>query len=553
MTRNRSFQTLTAALPLLAFVLVTSAYAQAPSEARIQELIRLSAQAAAQTPGSAPAQAAAPTGPTLRLTMDDLVKLTLDHNLNIAVQRLNPQINDISLASLRTIYHPTIGSAINERGSTPPVTSVLNQGTNGAPTTDTFNYNGSFNENVQKGGGNFSASLNNYRQTSTSNNATIDPLYQSTWTFNYTQPLLKNFKIDSNREQIYIAKITRDMSDVTLRATITNTIANAQKAYWEYVYATEQVDVAQSSLDIANRLVTDNNTRVEVGTMAPLDVVVAQSQAAAARQSLVSAQATQRNDEIALKQFIVTGTSDPNWNSHIDAADHPDFVPMQVDVDAAIRRALSERTDLQTIKQTLEENAITYKYLNDQLRPQADLGVSYGTAGVGGTQLGRTSIGGVTSEPIPGGITDAFSSLFARTYPSWTVGLTLSYPLGQSAQEASVARAKVTMSQIDTQIKQAELQVATDVTNDATAIRNAIEAAQAAEVSVGLSQRQLDAEQSKMEVGMSTNYNVVLAQQALSTARQSQLRAIANYREALVEFERVQQTTLSGASITILH
>ena len=93
------------------------------------------------------------------------------------------------------------------------------------------------------------------------------------------------------------------------------------------------------------------------------------------------------------------------------------------------------------------------------------------------------------------------------------MGLTFSYPLGLSTQEASVARAHVQMNQIDTQIKQAELQVATDVTNDATAIRNAVEAAQAAEVSVVLAQRQLDAEQSKFEVGMSTNYNVVLAQQ----------------------------------------
>ena len=555
MTRNRSIQMLTAVLPLLSLGFVPSAYAQATSEARIQELIRLTAAqvAPSQQPGSTPAQA--PSVPTLRITMDDLVKLTLDHNLNIAVQRLNPQVNDIALASLRTIYHPVIGSTLSEQSTTTPPTSVLTLGTSSAaPVASTLNYNGSISQSVEKGGGTFSASLNNFRQTSTSNTVTYDPLYRSVWTLNYTQPLLRNFKIDSNRQQIYIAKINRDMSDVQLRATITNTIANAQKAYWEYVYATQAIDVAQSSLDIANRLVQDNNTRVEVGTMAPLDVVTAQTQAATARQALVAAQATQRNDEIALKQFIVTGTSDPNWAAHIEALDHPDFVPQPVDIDAAIRRALNERTDLQIVKQTLEQNAITFRYLNDQLKPQADLGVSYGTTGIGGTGLVRstTQLGGAVSQTIPGGVNDAFSTLFARDYPAWNVGLTLSYPLGMSLQEASVARAKVQMNQIDTQVKQAELQVATDVTNDATAIRNAVEAAQAAEVSVGLAQRQLDAEQAKFEVGMSTNYNVVLAQQTLSTAQQTQLRAIANYREALVEFERVQQTTLAGASITIL-
>ena len=373
-------------------MLAPSAYAQATSEARIQELLRFSTAqvAAGQQPGSTPAQA--PSGPTLRITMDDLVKLTLDHNLNIAVQRLNPQINDIALASLRTLYHPTVGSTFNEQSSTTAPTSVLNLGTtSAAPVASTLNFNGSFNQSVQKGGGLFSASLNNFRQTSTSNTVTFDPLYRSAWTLNYTQPLLRNFKIDSNRQQIYVAKITRDMSDVQLRATITNTIANAQKAYWEYVYATQAVGVAQSSLDIANRLVQDNNTRVEVGTMAPLDVVTAETQAATARQALVDAQATQRNDEIALKQFIVTGTSDPNWNAHIDAVDHPDFAPQPVDIEAAIRRALSERTDLQLMKQTLEQNVITLRYLNDQLKPQADLGISYGTQGIGGTGLVRST------------------------------------------------------------------------------------------------------------------------------------------------------------------
>ena len=152
-----------------------------------------------------------------------------------------------------------------------------------APVTDLFSYNGQITENSLWGGGAFSATLNNSRQTSTSNTVTYNPLFSSTWTLNYTQPILQNFKIDSTREQIYIAKVNRDMSDVTLRSTITNTVANAQTAYWEYVYASENVDVAKDSLNIASRLVQDNQTRVEVGTMAPLDVLTAKSQQATAR------------------------------------------------------------------------------------------------------------------------------------------------------------------------------------------------------------------------------------------------------------------------------
>jgi len=557
MTRIRTSQ-LTAAFALMALAVTPRAYAQQISDARLQELIHQATTqlAAGGQVGLAPLPAQGGNTPTLRLSMDDLTKLTLDRNLAIAVQRLNPQINDIALANLLTVYHPTVTSGVNQQARTTAPTTVLNLSTSAAaPTISTFNYNAGWVQNFQKAGSSFSATLNNFRQTSTSNTVTYDPLFQSAWTFNYTQPLLRNFKIDSNRENIYVAKVTRDMSDVQLRATITNTLANAQKAYWEFVYATQAVQVAKDSLDIASRLVRDNNTRVEVGTMAPLDVLTAKSQEAAANQTLVLAQATQRNNEIALKQFIVSGTDDPTWNSTIEATDQPDFNPQPIDLQAALRRALSERTDLTLAKQTVQQNDIILKYMNDQLKPQTDLTVSYGTTGIGGTAFTRTNLSNSTGSnitTIPGGIADAYSSLFRTLYPAWTIGVNFSYPLGQSTQEATLARARVQQNQVNAELKQTELQVATDVTNAWTAANNAAEQALAAQVTVQLATSNLDAEQSKFDVGMSTNYNVVLAQQQLSNARQTEARAIANYRESLVELERLQQTTLQGANITVL-
>ena len=555
--RIRTIQPLTVAFASMALAFTSRAYAQQLSEARLQELIRLAtSQVAGGQTGLAPLPAQGGNSPTLHLSMDDLTKLTLDKNLSIAVQRLNPQINDIALANLQTFYHPTVTSGLNQQARTTAPTTVLNLSTSSAaPTINTFNYNAGWQQAVQKGGGTFSASLNNFRQTSTSNTVTYDPLFQSAWTFNYTQPLLRNFKIDSNRQQIYVAQVNRDMSDVQLRATIANTLANAQKAYWEYVYATQAVQVAKDSLDIASRLVADNNTRVEVGTMAPLDVLTAKSQEATARQQLVLAQATQRTNEIALKQFIVSGTDDPTWNSTIDATDQPDFNPQPIDLQAALRRALTERTDLTLAKQTVRENDIILRYMNDQLKPQTDLSVNYGTTGIGGTAFTRTNLSNATGSSvttIPGGITDAYSSLFRNLYPAWTIGVNFSYPLGQSTQEATLARARVQQNQVNAQIKQTELQVATDVTNAWTSANNAAEQAEAARVAVDLARSELDAENSKFDVGMSTNYNVVLAQQTLSNARQTEARAIANYREALVELERLQQTTLTSANITVV-
>ena len=130
--------------------------------------------------------------------------------------------------------------------------------------------------------------------------------------------------------------------------------------------------------------------------------------------------------------------------------------------------------------------------------------------------------------------------------------MNFSYPLGLSSQEAATARARVQVRQVQAQIKQIELQVATEVTNAAIQLRNAAEAVQAAQAAQDLSQRRLEAEQSKFEVGISTNYFVVQAQRDMNDARNSELRAVLNYRKALVEFERLQQTTLQSANITVL-
>ena len=161
-------------------------------------------------------------------------------------------------------------------------------------------------------------------------------------------------------------------------------------------------------------------------------------------------------------------------------------------------------------------------------------------------------LGSDVTTTIPGGIGDAFSSLFANRYPRWTVGLNVTYPIGTSTQDAAVARARVQLSQVEAQIKQIELQVATEITNAAINLRNTSEAVQAAQAARELSTQRLEAEQSKFEVGMSTNYQVVQAQRDLNDARNSELRAILNYQKARVEFERLQQTTLQNTNITVV-
>jgi outer membrane protein TolC len=547
----------------LALGIAVPAHAQL-SEARIQELIKEAAATVAAGGATANGQAAqtrAPgqARPVIRLTLDDAVKFALDRNLDIAVQRLNPQINDIAIASIRTVYHPSLTSTLSGASTTTPnSSSVSGSQVAGVPIiTGASVFNGGLAQAVPWGGGSFSVALNNSRNTTTSLNTLYNPTYNTFWSGSYTQPLLRNFGIDSTRQQLGVTKVNRDISDVQLRATIINTLSNVRSAYWDHVFAVQAVDVAQQSVDLAEQLVKDNQTRVEVGTMAPIDVVQAQSQAATAKQNLAVAVQTRNTAELALKRLIVNGTQDTNWNAQLDPIDRPDFRPEAIDLEGAVRRALADRTDLDIARKTVTENDITLKYLNDQLKPQLDFVGSYGLVGLGGSEYtyaaGSTGVNRTPIGSLPGGYSDALTSLFAGANPRWTAQINFSYPLGQSSQEASVARAKVQLNQVNAQMKQIELQVATDVTNAVVTAQSNVDRVEAAQAARELAQKQLEAEQSKFEVGMSTNYNVIQSQRDLATAQINELQSVLNYRKSLVELERLQQTTLTNLNVTLLN
>jgi outer membrane protein TolC len=563
--RNKLVMTCAAVTAATALTAGTAAAQVRTSEARIQELLKEAAKLTASGQVSTPTtaqqggQTTAPqAGPRVALTLDEAVKLALERNLDITVQRLNPEINDLAVATAQAAYLPNLTSTLLAQGQTQASTNSIAGGAAAqAVTNDASNWNGGLAQNLRKGGGSYSVSLNNTRATSTSTVSLYNPSYTPLWTAQYTQPLLRGFRIDGSRQQLQIAKINRDISDVQLTTTITNTLSNVRDAYWDYVFAVQSVDVAKQQLDLSNKQVEDNQTRVQVGTMAPIDVIQAQAQAATSLQNLVVAQATMRTTELALKRLIVSGTEDANWNATIDPVDRPDFRPEQIDVDAAIRKALSQRTDLLIAQKNVQANDITIKYLDDQTRPQADFVANYGLSGIGGTQLIRQSSGvGVSTNPItgtvPGGYGDALGTIFRTDYPRWTAQVNISYPLGVSTQKAAVARARVQLSQVQAQLKQIELQVATEITNQAITIRSNIERVQAAQKARELAQSQLDAENSKFAVGMSTNYFVISAQNQLANAQNTELQAILNYRKSLVDFDRLQQTTLQSANITVV-
>ncbi len=513
--------------------------------------VALATPAGAQTtaPPLPPYVSGAPRA-VVDLTIDETAKRALERNLDIAVERLNPQTFDLSLAALEANYRPTFTSTTGYRDANQFTTSQ----TAGADilNTVTFTANTGLAQNFKWGGGSAAVAFNNNRIENSNRFATRNPTLNAGLTATLVQPLLRGFRIDSSRATLRVTRLNQQISETQLAATITNTLATVRNAYWDLVYAVQAVQVAQRSFELATRLVQDNRTRVEVGTMAPIDVVQAEAEAATRRQTLVQAQAARRTADLALKRLIVSGTDDEIWRAELNPVDRPSFTTVAVDVDAAVRRALAERTDVAQAKRQLEINDTNVKLLRDQTLPALDLTASYGLAGIGGTQFVRSGLGGDVTQIVESGYWSALRTLRGVDAPTWNLSVALSYPIGTSSSDANLARARVQVRQAQAQIKSLELQIATEVTNIALTLQSNAERVQAARAARELAEKRLEAENSKFEVGMSTNYFVVQAQRDLADAQNTELRALLDYNKSVVDFDRVQQTSLSRANITLV-
>jgi outer membrane protein len=540
----KTFKTVgTAILVLAAFA--GTAVAQAVPEARVQELLA-QAKSQVQQQAAQAAPAAAPAGQSVNLTIDDAVAKALDQNIDLTVARLSPQIQDLTLLGSKAAYVPTLTSTVGPQSRTTQSTNTLSGGQ--IVNSKTLTYNAGVTQALPWWGGTASLNWTNNRQSSNSNITTFNPSYNTGLTAQLVQPMLRNRAIDTTRQSLLTAEINRRLADVSLRSTTINTVANTRNAYWDLVYAVQAVDASRQSLSLAQKLVEDNKSRVEIGTMAPIDVVSAQSEAATRQLTLVQAIANRQTAEITLKRLLVAGTTDPIWNATINPTDRPPASGGDtIDVEGALRKALAERTDLVQARENLKISDVTLRYQRNQTLPGLDLTASYGAAGTGGTALQRSSaLGGAIERTIPGGYSDALSMLRQVTLPAWNVSVVLSYPIGTSAQEANYARSKVQYQQSLASLRSLELRVATDITNGALTVNSNLQQVQASAASRELAQKKLEAAQSKFEVGMATNYEVVQAQRDLADALNAELRAILNYRKSLVDFQRLQETSSTG-------
>jgi outer membrane protein len=521
-------------------------WAQQVTDERVAELIEEAKAliAKAQPPADEPDQA------VVHLTLDEAVDLALEQNLDIEIERINPQVSDLTIAQVRSAYTPMLSWTVGDSNQIQLPRTQLVGGLHAQ--NDQKYYNAGFTQALPWFGGTASVSWNNSRVFNTASFQNYNPQFITGLSVSYTQPLLRNFRIDSTRQQLETSRISHRVADVQLRAVVTNTVANVKNAYWDLLYTVHAVDVARTSLDLAEKLVEDNKTRVEIGTLAPIDIVQAEAEAATRRQALVQAEAARRTAELALKRLIVGSTDDPLWRAPLDLVDRPPTDPEPIDLEAAVRYALNNRTDISQAREQIRSSDVTVRYQKNQRLPNVDISATYGLQGIGGTFHERQGLGGSVSSVIPGGYSDALGLIWSSEYPQWSFGVTMSYPIGTSAADANYSRAQLQYQQAQARIKQIELQAVTELTNAALQVESSRESFLAGKAARELAQQRLEAEQSKFEVGMSTNFFVVQAQRDSSDAQIAELRAVLNYVKSLVDFQRLQDAPMMRSTTGII-
>jgi outer membrane protein TolC len=491
-----------------------------------------------------------PAASTRRLSVDEAVRLAVAQNLGIRIERLNPEIQDVAIAQTRGAWVPSLLSSLNRTSTSTAPTNPFAGGLN--KITDSRFETALGVTQVLPTGGDYSLTWNSSRLSSSNFFQTFNPQMLSSLAVDFTQPLLRNFKIDNTRQQLEINRKIRENGDTTLQQTITQTVRNVKNAYWDLSFSINNLNAQRQSLDLAKRLLADNEKRVQIGTMAPIDIVEAQSEVARQEESVIVAEAAIKSAEDRLRALIFDPASPDFWTITIEPSDETPFQVQAIDTDAAVRRALDIRTDLRQAKNGLEQDDVSIRYLRNQLLPDVNANLLYRGTGTGGSRY-QTDIGAALEGRPPArllvserGYSSVMGDVFGAAYPTWTFGVQVGYPIGQSAQEANLARARLQYSQAQTQMRNLELGVATQVREAARTVQTNQKRVDSTRAARELAERRLEAAEKKFAAGIETSFFVFQAQRDLAQARTSEVRAISDYNKSLVDFEAVQEVPLGG-------
>ncbi len=501
----------------------------------------------AQPPAAPATTPVASQGPQLQISADEAVRMALENNLGIRAERLSPQVQAFAVRQTRASYAPIVFSNSTKSSNSNPPQNFLAGGD--FVTNAGFRSNAGVAQQLKWGGGRYQASIDGSRNTTSDPTDPFNPRLSSNFNFNFTQPLLRDFNIDATRQQLYIAQKQEDIVNLELQQQITQTTRSVRGAYYDLVGAIEQLKVAQQSLDLAKESLRNNERRVEVGTIPPIDIVEAQAEVSQREEGVIIGEAQVQAAEDLLRTLVMNPKQPDFWTARLTPSEPPVLAPHTVDVDEAIRNAVDKRTDLAQQRRRMEQTDITMKFARNQKLPSVNAILNYGLAGVGGTRtLYEQAPGGfpVAVGSAQRSFSDALRDIFGNEFKTWSLQFQVSYPLGTSAADAGLAQTKLLKEQELTTLEAMQLQVAAQVRDAGRQVDTTLKRVESTAKARKFAEQRYDAEQKRINVGLSTTFQLLQAQRDLNAAKLAEVNAIIAYNRALVNFEAVQLVPLAG-------
>lgn len=503
------------------------------------------------------------------LSLEDCIKLALEHNLDVQISRLDPELAQFSLSGSYASYDPELSlGASRSYDRTPGGLDSQGRSYNGTESdTDRFsagiggllpwglsyNLGGSASDRTGTQP-TFTTDFSNPLTLVTNQyfdlvaNAPVTQLITNYGSLpgrvgfenvsanvgllQLRQPLLKNFWTDATRLQIFLNKRNLKISELGFRSQVINTITAVEEAYYDLIYAEESVKVQEKALELAERLVAENRRRVEVGALAPLDEKQAESQASASRADLLASRASRDTQQRKLKALLSDDYED--WKG---ATIHPtetlQAVPQPLDLQESWRKGMTLRPDLLQARLGVEKQEKVVSYQRNQKMPQLDL-------------VGNLGYTGSSDE-----YDSAFRQVQNRNNPYYSYGAQVTIPLGNVGARYSLKSAKATQEQLELQLRQLEQNVLILIENSMANARTSLERTEATKQASLYAEEALKAEQMKLEKGKSTSFIVLQLQRDLTSARSAEIRALADYNIALARLAFNEGSTLERRGVEL--
>lgn len=482
------------------------------------------------------------------LSLEEVLKSALEKNLDIAVRRYDPKISETRIETQRAVFEPSLSLSATADENNSPQSSAL--GGANVLTEKNKTFAASYLDPLQIGS-TFQFDVFTNRRTSNSFFATLSPSYFTQALATYTQPFLRNFGKGVNQTQILIAQNSERISHSQFRQTVMDTLAAAEKAYWDLNFALMNLETQKASLKLAQDFLEQTQVKVRVGTLPPIEITQAKAGVADRLQGVIVAGNSVKTAEDNLRLLMNVPSDSPLWDQPIHPSDKPEVLDKVVDMAEAVRTAMDHRPDMEQSRLNLASKDADFRFRKNQRLYRLDLVAKYGAQGLAG-DLFDVDIVTVTRTPISStGVGDSFDQVQRRDFTTWSAQLVLGIPLGNRAADAAYAAAEYGQSQSRLTIQKVEQQARVEVRNAVRQLQTNLESFRAAQQNTKLQREKLDAEQKKYENGMSTAFQILQFQTDLTTAQSRENQAIVDYNKSLVELDRVLGILIETRNVSI--